>query len=126
MRRWAHRHSNWVNGSNLAALVYTHAVGARCHKNRYGQRLCTGAPRILVPKGGVTIGNYYTTYKSRSYFKTTTGKLELRHERIHSRQWSQYGLTFGYLYIRAEIRGRGHGSCHNYFERQANCAWGGY
>ena len=47
----------------------------------------------------------------------------LRHEAVHADQWARYGIVFGLLYLREELRHRGP---RNRFEIEAGLEDGGY
>ena len=67
-------------------------------------------------RGGTTLGGVYLTRRN-------TTRSVLRHEAVHADQWARYGIIFGLLYLREELRHRGP---RNRFEIEAGLEDGGY
>lgn len=98
------------------ALLYARILGADIRFDDesgifVASGLCSGFAR-----GGTTLGGVYLTRRN-------TTRPVLRHEAVHADQWARYGIVFGLLYLREELRHRGP---RNRFEIEAGLEDGGY
>lgn len=90
-------------------------VGAKCGATK--DMIVCQTPIPIYGRGGTTIGHTYVTGNDPDYVSPK----RLRHERVHTEQWDEYGAGFGPMYF-----GEGLDPCHNKYEKEAGWKDCGY
>ncbi|MFE5645410.1 hypothetical protein [Rhodococcus sp. NPDC056516] len=98
------------------ALLYARILGADIRFDDESGIFVASGLRRGFARGGTTLGGVYLTRRN-------TTRSVLRHEAVHADQWARYGIAFGLLYLREELRHRGP---RNRFEIEAGLEDGGY
>ncbi|MGH3664166.1 MAG: hypothetical protein ACRDTQ_20220, partial [Micromonosporaceae bacterium] len=120
---------NWVNLSTVAGLLLAKVGGAHLRRGPYGLLVADGYQLSAPKQPCFTIGNLVICHRTAEWLLDPERTRLLRHEAKHASQYAVLGLLFFPLYGLASLWSwlltGGYGS-HNWFERHADLADGGY
>ncbi|MFJ2829125.1 RHS repeat-associated core domain-containing protein [Streptomyces sp. NPDC087263] len=104
---------SWAVGTFYYQLAKS--TGAKCGATKDMIVCQTSLP--IYGRGGTTVGHTYVTGTDPDY----VSKERLKHERVHTEQWDEYGADFGPRYF-----SEGVDPCQNKYEKEAGWKDGGY